>query len=253
MNHIRNSETYFAVLSAAMQELGHSAVDRIASELLDAYRCGRSIYIFGNGGSAATASHFACDLGKGSASWLTRAAKRFRVIALTDNVPVMTAWANDADYADIFAEQLRNLIRPGDVVVAISSSGQSANIIKALEVANRQGAHTIGLGGCDGGRMKPLCRTCLVVSSNNVEVIEDVHMAVCHAVATIARQGISANAGRMPVPQQMPEQPIACSSSVTFPSFTELSEVPDLDFESQLPVPRNQAGRPDVRQTVDAD
>lgn len=174
-----------------MREVFYPCVDRIAHELLRAYEKGRSVYIFGNGGSAATASHFACDLSKGTIRNLPSGTKRLRVIALTDNVPVMTAWANDASYTDIFAEQLQNLLAPDDVVLAISGSGSSPNILKALEVALRCGAYTIGLTGFKGGKMKPLCRTCLVVPSDNMEVIEDVHMATCHAVASVIRRALT--------------------------------------------------------------
>lgn len=170
-----------------MRDVVYPCVDRIAMELLRVYRAGRSVYTFGNGGSAATASHFACDLGKGTSKWLPEGAKRFRVVALTDNIPIMTAWANDTAYEEIFAEQLHNLVRPDDLVIAISGSGNSPNILKALDLALKFGAYTIGLAGFRGGRMKSLCRTCLVVPSDNMEVIEDVHMAACHAIATVIR------------------------------------------------------------------
>lgn len=191
MDLIKDSETYFNELARTMREVFYPCVDRIAHELLRAYDNGRSVYIFGNGGSAATASHFACDLSKGTIRNLPSGTKRLRVVALTDNIPVMTAWANDASYTDIFAEQLQNLLAPDDVVLAISGSGNSPNILKALELALRSGAYTIGLTGFKGGKMKPLCRTCLVVPSDNMEVIEDVHMATCHAVASVIRRALT--------------------------------------------------------------
>lgn len=233
MKSIKDSESYFAALASAMERVAHSGVDHIAAELLEAYECGRSIYIFGNGGSAATASHFACDLSKGTTKWLTKSDRRFRVVALTDNIPVMTAWANDSDYQEIFAEQLRNLIRPGDVAIAISGSGNSANIIRALEVANCHGAHTIGFAGFGGGRMKPLCRTCLVVASDNMEVIEDVHMAVCHALATIIRHMLMAMTDRSQA--RGAKTAAACSTSRTLLISTRTDETAGIDFRTTLP------------------
>ena len=116
----------------------------MASLLVEAYEQERSIFLFGNGGSAALASHFACDLGKGAANG---SKKRFRVMALTDNVPLMTAWANDSKYEDIFAEQLANFARPGDIAFAISGSGNSPNVLLALRSAKAIGSTTVGLGG----------------------------------------------------------------------------------------------------------
>src|ERR1700683_51149 len=115
------------------------------------------IYLFGNGGSAALASHFACDLGKGT---IDGSRKRFRVLALTDNVPLMTAWANDSRYEDIFAEQLANFVRKDDIAFAISGSGNSQNVLNALELAREAEATTIGLAGYRGGRVEGIWRRC---------------------------------------------------------------------------------------------
>lgn len=191
MNDLRSTNDYFQLLSLTVRSISSAAVDRIADELMHAYVAGGTVYVFGNGGSAATASHFACDLGKGTARWLDRSEKRFRVIALTDNVPLMTAWGNDSDYADIFAEQLRNLVRPGDVAFAISGSGNSPNVLRALEVARSAGAHTIGLAGFRGGEMKQLCDNWVIVPSENMEIIEDAHVCICHALAVLLRACIT--------------------------------------------------------------
>ena len=117
--------------------------------------------------------------------------RRFRVLALTDNVPLMTAWANDAHYDDIFAEQLRPFLREGDVVFAISGSGNSPNVLKGLQLARDTSAHTIGLTGFEGGKMKKLCDICVVVPSDNMQVIEDVHLSVSHAIFLSLKQRLA--------------------------------------------------------------
>lgn len=159
-------------------------VDRVASLLVEAYEQERSIFLFGNGGSAALASHFACDLGKGTANG---SKKRFRVMALTDNVPLMTAWANDSKFEDIFAEQLANFARPGDIAFAISGSGNSPNVLLALKAAKAIGSITVGLGGFAGGRMRALCDLCIVVPCDNMQIIEDLHLCVAHSLFTCVR------------------------------------------------------------------
>ena len=187
MNSIRNSESYFAQLSETIASLPFSAMDRLTDVLLRSYEQQRTVFIFGNGGSAALASHFACDLGKGTVNGSSR---RFRVMALTDNVPLMTAWANDSNYADIFAEQLANFAGAGDVALAISASGNSANVLRALSVAKQAGSVTAGLTGFSGGRMLPLCDACIVVRSDNMQIVEDVHVSVTHSIFTCIRARI---------------------------------------------------------------
>jgi D-sedoheptulose 7-phosphate isomerase len=181
MTGIYDVNSYFGCLSQTVKRLPFESIDRIASILLGAYDAGHMVYLFGNGGSAALASHFACDLGKGT---LNGSGKRFRVLALTDNVPLMTAWANDSGYEDIFAEQLANLVRPEDVAFAISGSGNSPNVLRALAVARAAGAITLGLSGFQGGKMKELCDVCMVVPSDNMQIIEDLHVCAAHALFT---------------------------------------------------------------------
>jgi D-sedoheptulose 7-phosphate isomerase len=179
--------TYFDDVVNTIGKIPVPTIDRIVAALLEAYQSSRMIYLFGNGGSAALASHFACDLGKGAANG---SAKRFQVLAFTDNVPLMTAWANDARYEDIFAEQLSNFVRPGDIAFAISCSGKSPNVLNALKVAREAGAFTIGLTGFEGGDMMHLCDLCLVIPSDNMQIIEDLHLSVTHAVFTALRAKI---------------------------------------------------------------
>jgi D-sedoheptulose 7-phosphate isomerase len=145
--------------------------------------------LFGNGGSASLASHFACDLGKGTA--YCNGGKRFRVLALTDNIPAMTAWANDSSYEDVFSEQLRNFVQPQDIAFAISGSGNSGNVLRALQVAREAAATTIGISGFQGGKMKSLCDICLVVPSDDMQVIEDLHLAMAHSIFRIVSSRMS--------------------------------------------------------------
>lgn len=191
-NVLRESQSvgpYFSKLKQVLSDLSCDHADEIASALCRTYEEDRTVFLFGNGGSASLASHFACDLGKGT-SFPGSEARRFRAVALTDNIPVLTAWANDSSYDDIFSEQLKNLVQPGDIAFGISCSGNSPNVLKALTVAQTMGATTIGLGGFQGGKMKDLCDICLIVPSDNMQIIEDLHLSVAHAVFTIVRNRI---------------------------------------------------------------
>lgn len=140
----------------------------------------RNIFVFGNGGSAATASHFAVDMVKGAS---VGRAKRFRIMALTDQVPTITAYANDMGYEVVFEQHLRNFARPDDVVIAISGSGASPNVLRAVEYANSIRCITIGMSGFKGGALSALCRHPLVIGSNHMGRIEEGHMLVCHLIA----------------------------------------------------------------------
>ena len=197
-HELTRSETYFLGVESVLRALPFSAIDRVTEALWRAYVEDRTVYVFGNGGSAALASHCACDLGKGT---VVNGNRRFRVLALTDNVPLMTAWANDASYEDVFSEQLAALVDRDDIALAISGSGNSPNILKALEVAKQAGAFTIGLTGFHGGRMKALCDLCVIVPSESMQVIEDLHVCVNHAIfstlrAKMCNSGMKHSAGR---------------------------------------------------------
>ena len=188
MNSITNCRSYFALLSESVQTLPIDRVEQVSQILVAAYEKQRTVFVFGNGGSAALASHFACDLAKGT---VNGSPKRFRIMALTDNVPLMTAWANDSRYEDIFSEQLANFAMPGDVAFAISASGNSPNVLKALRVAKQASLTTIGLTGFSGGRMLALCDACIVVPSDNMQVVEDLQLSVAHALFTCVRARVS--------------------------------------------------------------
>jgi len=182
------AEAYFQEFPELLENLPYPSIDAVIDALWEAYQQDRALFVFGNGGSAALASHSACDLGKGTA---VNGNRRFRVLSLTDNVALMTAWANDQHYSDVFAEQLRTLARPNDVVLAISGSGNSENILNGLQVAREAGARTIGLTGFNGGKMKFLCDLCVVIPANNMQLIEDFHVAVTHSIFINLRDRIA--------------------------------------------------------------
>lgn len=179
--------SYLEELSATIARLPLSAINDLIEIFLHAYDGGRTIFLFGNGGSAALASHMSCDLGKGSAPATGR---RLRAVALTDNAALITAWANDASYESVFAEQLENLLQPGDVAFAISGSGNSPNTLAALSFARRAGAVTAGITGFQGGKMKSLCDVCMVVPSDNMQIIEDIHLSIAHSMFRVLRHEI---------------------------------------------------------------
>jgi D-sedoheptulose 7-phosphate isomerase len=159
-------------------------LERVGGIFLECYRRGSTIFLIGNGGSAATASHMACDLTKG-----TRAAgiPRFRAVALTDNVPLLTAWGNDANFDCIFAEQLVTLARPGDVVLAISASGNSPNILAAVSQAQEVGATTVAWTGAAGGEVAGLADVVIRVPAETMEQVEDGHLVMAHALCVFLR------------------------------------------------------------------
>jgi D-sedoheptulose 7-phosphate isomerase len=182
------AQAYLQQVSDVLKRLPFALIDQVVDGLWNAYREDRAVYLFGNGGSAALASHCACDLGKGT---IMNGHRRFRVFALTDNVPLLTAWANDACYADVFAEQLRSFLCKDDVVLAFSASGNSPNVLNALALAREIGALTMGLTGFKGGKMKALCEHCVVIPSENMQVIEDLHLSVAHSIFTSLRAHIA--------------------------------------------------------------
>ena len=186
----RTPQEYYAEHQRVVANLPYQEMDAAIKEILAAHERGASIFTFGNGGSAALASHFACDLGKGTLG-SHNGQKRFRVISLTDNIPLLTAWANDHGYDQVFAQQLENFVVSSDLVFAISGSGNSSNVLRALEVARRHGARTIGLTGYDGGKMKSLCHVCVILPSDNMQIIEDFHLSITHAISSVIRRKIS--------------------------------------------------------------
>jgi D-sedoheptulose 7-phosphate isomerase len=183
-------EAYFRQLAGIIPELPYRAMDGIAGAIAQAFEDERMVFVFGNGGSAASASHAMCDLNKGAADAVP--GKRLKVMALTDNVPLLTAWANDSSYEHVFSEQLKNFVCRRDVALAISGSGNSLNVLLALQTAREHGAVTLGVTGYQGGAMKPLCDICAVVPSDNMQIIEDMHHAILHSIFVAVRKRLAA-------------------------------------------------------------
>jgi len=181
------TEKYLAELGRLIDAMPREPVDNLIEILMTAYEHGRTVFILGNGGSAATASHFACDLGKGTAK---PDKKRFRAMSLTDQIPVLTAWANDVSYDCVFAEQLEPFVAPEDVVIGISASGNSVNVLNAIELARSRGAVTVGITGYQGGKLKDICELCIIVPSANMQQIEDMHVVIEHVAFSIVRDRV---------------------------------------------------------------
>lgn len=183
-------QAYFQTLTRTIPQLPYASIQQIIAAIMQAFEDDRTIFVFGNGGSAATASHMMCDLSKGTIG--ASDAPRLKVMAFTDNVPLLTAWANDSGYEHVFSQQVRNFVRPGDVVLAISGSGNSPSIIEALKAARDLGASTLGMAGFKGGEMRALCDVCAVVPSDNIQVVEDLHHSIAHAILLAVRQMLRA-------------------------------------------------------------
>jgi D-sedoheptulose 7-phosphate isomerase len=170
---------YKAALLKALDTIDLDGVNRIIGLFQETRAGNRRIFVCGNGGSASTASHFACDMVKGASF---QKAQRFRIMALTDQVPTITAYANDVSYDAVFVEQLKNFAEPGDVFMGISGSGNSPNVLRAIEYANSIGCKTVALTGRDGGQLGPMAQIHVRVAEPHMGRIEDGHMIVCHMI-----------------------------------------------------------------------
>ncbi|NJN95049.1 MAG: SIS domain-containing protein [Anaerolineales bacterium] len=182
-------QTYFNQLQEMITHLPADLIEQVIVLLLESARQNKKVFIFGNGGSASTASHFACDLAKNTQ---VPGAPQFRVIGLTDNMALMTAWANDTSYNNVFAAQLSPLVEAGDVVIGISCSGNSGNVLRAMEVARQHGAITIGFTGDDGGQLKTMVDVCLPVPSPRIEQQEDAHLILEHCICAAIKAELMA-------------------------------------------------------------
>ena len=168
---------YFDRLINTVKELDISAIEESVLVIKEAYLREATIYVFGNGGSAATASHFVCDFNKGICE---ENEKKFNLVCLCDNTPIITAIANDISYEDIFYFQLKNKLKANDLVIAISGSGNSANVIKAVQYAKEVGTKVIGITGYSGGKLKELSDYQMHVNINDMQITEDLHMSFDH-------------------------------------------------------------------------
>lgn len=182
---------YIRQQKAALDSIPVEAVSEIIRVFADALRHDRQIFIFGNGGSASNSSHFITDLGKGASDKL---GSRFRCLSLNDNISWITALGNDYSYEDVFLRQLQNFARPGDIVMTLSVSGNSPNLVKAIEWAVNNGMYTIALVGAKRGKLAQLAQKVVVVNSEHYGRVEDAHMGICHMIcyAFMENPGIAA-------------------------------------------------------------
>lgn len=174
------TESYVDKLVGTLRSLDLSKIDQAIEILREARDNGNMVFTCGNGGSASTASHFVCDVLKGASF---QREKRFRIMALTDNLAAITAYSNDVSYECVFVEQLKNFAKPGDVVIAISGSGNSPNVLRAIEYANEVGCKTIGMTGRDGGKLGGLVQLNVLAADPHMGRIEDAHLIACHMLA----------------------------------------------------------------------
>lgn len=176
---------YFDRLSKTINELNFEEITVAVQAIKDAYEREGTIYTLGNGGSAATASHFVCDFNKGICEKLD---KKFNLICLSDNTPIITAIANDISYDEIFSFQLKNKLKPDDLILAISGSGNSKNVIKAVEYAKEVGAKVVGITGYSGGKLKELADYHMHVNIDDMQITEDIHMAFDHMMYSVLKK-----------------------------------------------------------------
>ena len=184
---LREISNYLDQISALVLRIPSRNIETLARVILEAYEKGNRVFIFGNGGGSATSSHFACDLAKGTAA---SGKPRLKAISLAENVPMITAWANDTDYTNTFGEQLRNLVEKDDVVIGLSGSGMSPNVINAFKVANDAGAVSVLLSGFSGGKAVEVAHKSIVVPCEDMQQIEDVHLILCHIIFRMVRREI---------------------------------------------------------------
>ncbi len=177
MDFTRLGKKYIARLKQVLDTFDFKTFDLVVRAVLDAYTRQANIFVMGNGGSGATASHLACDINKGCCLDLSR---KFKMICLNDNIPTMLALANDISYAAVFEEQLKNFFNPDDLVIGISGSGNSENVLRAIRHAAANGGKTMGWSGFDGGKLSQLADLALVVKSHDMQQVEDTHMVLAH-------------------------------------------------------------------------
>jgi len=182
MDYTKNIEAYLTAEKELLDRLDRGQINAVLNEILAAYRRKGRIYIFGNGGSASTASHFVNDFNKGISEYTT---EKFRFYCLNDNTATVLAVANDIGYEDIFSFQLEGRIDKEDLVIGISGSGNSPNVVKALEYAKSRQVRTISLSGYDGGRAAKITDVAFVAPVHNMQLVEDMHMMLDHLLMTV--------------------------------------------------------------------
>jgi D-sedoheptulose 7-phosphate isomerase len=182
------------MVNEAIERVQPAEVEALIEAIVEAYQAEATVFVIGNGGSAANASHICEDLGKGTLTDLD-SQRRLRVISLTDNTPYILAWANDTSYERIFVEQLKNLARRGDLLIAISGSGNSPNILRAVEFGNAIGMKTFGVTGFDGGTLKQIAQQSLHVPCMDMGMSEAVHMVFFHYILGVLQERFKEIAG----------------------------------------------------------
>jgi len=182
--YARHINDYVTAVVSTLGKLPLESIAQVIEAIEDARTNGKQVFIFGNGGSATTASHFACDLMKGA---ICGGKPRIKAISLCDNLAVIAAWANDTGYENIFAEQLENLAKQGDIAIAISGSGNSTNVLNGVMVASGKGAITIGFTGFYGGKLKYLVDIPVIVDNHTMEQVEDIHLLIEHIITSFLR------------------------------------------------------------------
>lgn len=185
MDYRKEITAYFEKEKQVLDAIRKDDLNTLMNVLMEARDQGKNIFIMGNGGSAATASHYVCDFNKGISFGKE---KMFKFICLNDNLPTMMAYANDMSYADIFAGPLKNFMQEGDIVIGISGSGNSENVVRALQYANDHGGVSVGITGYDGGRVKQMCKYNLHVPVDDMQIAEDLHMVIDHCMMKILCQ-----------------------------------------------------------------
>ncbi len=180
-----DAKAYLDRLRVELARVDAAAVERWADFVFEVWTRGSTLYLIGNGGSAAAASHLSVDLGKGTVAadnLRDESHRRLRVVSLTDNVPWITALANDLDYEQVFVQQLMSAATGGDALIAFSGSGNSPNVLAAVDWANRHGLRTFGVTGFDGGRLKELQQDGVHVDLDDMAMVESVHVSLFHWV-----------------------------------------------------------------------
>jgi len=196
LNNVDSVDRFLDEFAEIAGQFSRDDISKVIALLFHAWKNGNKVFIMGNGGSASTATHFACDLAKTTA---VNGKKRFKVISLTDNVPLLTALTNDEGFASIYVEQLKNLLEKDDVVIAISVHGGagedkagpwSQNLLAAIRYAKNNSARTIGMAGFDGGAFKRMTDACIVVPASSTPYVESWHSALEHLICTCLRERI---------------------------------------------------------------
>lgn len=182
MDYRQEITAYFEKEKAVLDAISKDDLNELMNLLMDARDKSKNIFIMGNGGSAATASHYVCDFNKGISYGKE---KMFKFICLNDNIPTMMAYANDMSYADVFAGPLKNFMQAGDIVIGISGSGNSENVVRAIQYANDNGGITVGITGYSGGKVKQMSKYNVHVPVDDMQITEDLHMVLDHCMMKI--------------------------------------------------------------------